>query len=253
MSLLWFVLGVVAVLGSLWLLRQFPHLYKPEWLCLLMGEIPWARPRNMTTNTNSQTLITTMLVSRHDIAECGLICPLCQTIAAERGDFRRVRRAVVDGQENEVLQCQGMRIVGGGTQTREVPCEAWLVASPTTEHGDHLDDEGKVCTDGSLDRPEFFVFKRITAAQAMREQWGVDVETTDTDLGVMPVAELLPMEERLKLKKHEVLAGEELEYARSKAFAEMAAEEERKKAAASTTPPATAPTEILPVLPDKPA
>jgi hypothetical protein len=86
-------------------------------------------------------------VSRHDLAECGLRCPSCRAVPAERGDFAAVRRT----QHGEAVQCS---------------CGAWLAASPDTEHGDDL---------LPYDHQLFHTFVRISKAQALRERYGEDM------------------------------------------------------------------------------
>ncbi|NEN87980.1 MAG: hypothetical protein F6K48_03260 [Okeania sp. SIO3H1] len=98
-----------------------------------------------------------IFVSRHDIAECGLKCENCKTISAERGDFS----AVVETQHGEAIHCN---------------CGKWLVASPDTDHGDHL-IEGPI-------PPEFYKFKRISPKQALKEQYGEDAVTSDGQIAV---------------------------------------------------------------------
>lgn len=115
-------------------------------------------------------------VSRHHLAEGGLQCPLCETVVAA-GDFSHVYRTMVDGRENEVLLCQGRRIVEGN---REVPCNTTLLASPDTEHGDHLNDKGEVDA-YAVDPPEYYRFVRVAAGQALREKWGVNAVATDNE------------------------------------------------------------------------
>lgn len=231
--MIWGLLGFVMGFFAIYVISYASKRMRmaPNWLIRMSGGIPWASPKHMSSVAGGHAGYgDTIFVSRHDLAECGLTCPLCRNVAAERGDFSKVMRAIVDGQENEVLQCPAKRIVEEG---REVNCGTWLIASPDTEHGDHLGDEGEVVADGSADRPEFFRFKRITAAQALREQWGMDIVSEDAvPLSAVdaPSGEVVPLGERLKSKRHEVLAGEEL---REKMFADFAVEEESLKAAAA--------------------
>lgn len=248
LNILFLVIGIFLAGAFIVLSKHMRMPHKPAWLARAHGEVPWSRPRAFSfTNAQGGTQTDCVfLVSRHDIAECGLTCPLCSTIVADRADFSRVYRAIVDGQENEVIQCPGKRKVEDG---REVNCRAWLVASPTTEHGDHLDDDGKVNTDGSADRPEFFKFKRITAARALREEWGVDIEE-DSVVAPQPIAEgePVPLAERIKAKRHEVLMGEELRLSIAAAVADLDAQK--------TAPPnpGEAPTAVsLPVITPPPS
>lgn len=133
-------------------------------------------------------------VSRHDIAEVGLRCPACKKIAAKRGDYSLVRESVLkDGTFNEVILCPNVYKNKDGF---EVECGAYLLASPDTEHGDHLDPEdcGKGEDDANLRETtpgECYLFKRISKADAAREQFGDDVTvdgqgrlTADADLAI---------------------------------------------------------------------
>lgn len=150
-------------------------LYRPNWLCRLMGEVPWARIRNFKVLGDNSDEHDLFFVSRHEIAECGLTCPRCKTLVADRGDFSKVERSMVNGEENEVIKCFGM--IRTPDDDEGIPCPLWLVASPDTEHGDHLDDAGEV--DGfSPCPPSYFRFKRIGAAQALREKYDVDVSAS---------------------------------------------------------------------------
>jgi hypothetical protein len=120
-------------------------------------------------------------VARQDIAESGLKCPRCQTEVARRADFSQVVRVFINGQENEVVKCRGSIPLPSG---RDIDCPAWLAASPNTEHGDELlvgsvDDTGTYASDPTaVDPPEFYQFTRIPMQQAMREQYGMDVDWT---------------------------------------------------------------------------
>jgi hypothetical protein len=98
-------------------------------------------------------------VSRHHLAEGGLDCPLCQWHIADAGDFSKVYRVMFDGRENECVICPGEREVENG---RRVACQAVLLASPDTEHGDHLNDKGEV-DPYAPDPPEYFRFVRTDA------------------------------------------------------------------------------------------
>lgn len=117
-------------------------------------------------------------VSRHDIAELGLRCPACKKIAAKRGDYSLVREAILrDGTHNEVIICPNVYKNKDGF---EVECSAYLLASPDTEHGDHLDPDE--CGKGEDDVPmrevtpgECYLFKRISKGEAAKEQFGDDV------------------------------------------------------------------------------
>lgn len=86
--------------------------------------------------------------SRHDIAECGLKCQKCLKMAADRGDFKPVRRTRL----GEAVVCPG--------------CEDILVAAPDTEHGDDL---------LPYDKKVFHRFVRISELDALREKYGHDM------------------------------------------------------------------------------
>ncbi len=86
-------------------------------------------------------------------------------------------RSIIDGQENECIKCLGLIDLNDGQ--KPAPCPAWLAASPNTEHGDDLIDG---------DPPEFYVFSRITQAQALREKYGMEISTSDVGLMADPKA-----------------------------------------------------------------
>jgi hypothetical protein len=144
----------------------------PDWISYLRGEVPWAKPPTGTMVEGSPAGHEYYPYSRHDLAECGMTCPLCQTEVAEQGDFSGVRKAKIDGHINEVIKCPGI-IHEEGKKPR--PCMVWLVASPDTEHGDHLGDDGSVQVTGDI--PEYmYLFKRTTAEQVLKERWGMDLK-----------------------------------------------------------------------------
>jgi hypothetical protein len=121
-------------------------------------------------------------VSRHHLAEGGLDCPLCQWHIADAGDFSKVYRVAFDGRENECVVCPGEREVENG---RRVACQAILLASPDTEHGDHLNDKGEVDA-YAPDPPEFFRFVRTDADAGLREKWGADAKSDGGDAVLAP-------------------------------------------------------------------
>ena len=208
MSALWILLGVALWLGFTWIVRRFNLVHRWKLFSRIFGDggVPWASTKSAKTFGDSQGANDIIFVSRHDIAECGITCPMCQTLVADRGDFSGVRRMLINGQENEVVRCTGTRIV---ELEKEVPCRFWLAASPDTEHGDHLGADGQVVTDGSADEPDFYRFKRITADQALREKWGMDVAPiVDEESGMrINPQTFTPVGAG---KKNDVLAGEEL-------------------------------------------
>ena len=178
---------------------------------------------------------TVFFVSRHDIAECGLWCPRCKTMVCKKADYGLVRRAYVNGVENEVVKCTGKMVFDEG----ERECPLWLTASPDTEHGDHLREDGTVDVVGDRDPPEFYQFRRVTAAQALQEAHGMDVApgTENGEVVINPKTRL-PV---IFGDKYEVLTGAEL----AKALHEAAG---LKTALPEGAPPARA----LPEPPPKP-
>jgi hypothetical protein len=171
-------IGLVLVLLSL---KNIRHFYCPNWILRALGETPWAaglgRHMRAVPNAGLQPTHEVYFVARQDIAECGLACPKCTTEIAERGDFNRVVRSVVDGNVNEVIKCVGLIDMNDGT--KPVPCPAWVAASPNTEHGDEL-IEG--------DPPEFYKFSRITAEQALRERYGMEITADGVGVKADPKA-----------------------------------------------------------------
>jgi hypothetical protein len=167
------ILGVVLVLvrvGGATLGRQIADGWSR-----LRGHTPWLpRGRALTLLGATHGQHTTAFVSRHHLAAGGLMCPLCQTVVADAGDFSKVYRTIVDGRENECIVCTGEREVGD----RMMPCATLLLASPDTEHGDHLDGNGDVDAKG-IDPPSYYRFVRVGAEQALREKWGVEVAGDD--------------------------------------------------------------------------
>lgn len=128
----------------------------------------------------------TAFVSRHHLAEGGLMCPLCQT-SIPSGDFTGVKEYIVDGHTNEGVVCQGEREVGD----RMVACATILLASPDTEHGDHFNDDGTITAQGA-DPPAFYRFVRCSPLQSLREKWGVNVDDADMQANTVDLAEAGP-------------------------------------------------------------
>lgn len=148
-----------------------------DWWIRTRGGVPWLpKVRSIQVSGATHGLHQTAFVSRHHLAEGGLTCPLCQTRIAEAGDFRDVYRLLVDGRENEVIVCTGTREVGDEV----MPCATLLLASPDTEHGDHLGADGQVDPNG-VDPPDYYRFVRVDAQAALREKWGVEVVPADGD------------------------------------------------------------------------
>ncbi len=206
------LVGIVSILLWLGFLRlvRWAKIRHWEWLAVAAGEVPWASVRYFNAVGEEHGNQDVIFVSRHDIAECGMVCPRCKTAVADRGDFTAVRRTIINGTENEVIKCTGVITV----DDMEHPCGLWLAASPDTEHGDHLNDDGTVNATGSNDTPEFWRFKRISPEQAMREKYGADVVIGATGVEIdstlhVPIAEPIAPAGH----KHDVLMGEELQRA----------------------------------------
>jgi hypothetical protein len=169
---------------------------------------PWASIRAFSTQGDTATMggaTNVYFVSRHDIAECGLWCPRCKTMVCKRGDYSLVRRTYINGTENEVVKCTGVMLFG----SQELACPLWLAASPDTEHGDHLKEDGTVDIVGDRDPPEFYQFRRVTKAQALQEELGMDVApgAENGDIVINPKTKL-PV--AYGEKYSEVLVGNEL-------------------------------------------
>ncbi len=117
-------------------------------------------------------------VSRHAIAETGLVCPRCNNEAAPLGVFRRVERCRL----GEVVACEAQREVNDEL----VPCGALLLASPDTEHGDHLLWDQ---TPEAQREVLFYRFVRRAQAEAEADRF-VDLHQAPAD-PQRPVPELL--------------------------------------------------------------
>ncbi len=219
------------------------------------GRPPWFRIRSAVVwGAQEPTLDNVIGVSRHHIAESGLVCPVCGSVAANRGDYKNVRRMLINGIENEIIECQGEREV---ENDRDVTCGAILAASPDTEHGDHLDSKGNVNSDGDNDPPAFWRFVRIGQEQAIREEFGEDAWVKRGPHGANELY-AKPVEGSVapKSNKHDVLVGEDLQ----KELRRLAAEEQAKAnaaAAEATTKRTVGPskeddTVIIPTLPPQP-
>ncbi len=138
------------------------------WVHIPPGD-PW------TANTHGKHHVEA--VSRHAIAETGLVCTLCETEVCPRGDYSLVRNSRL----GEVVVCRGRREVND----QVMPCGAFLVASPDTEHGDNLIWD-KV---PELERREkFFSFRRISEEKALKDQYGIDIKQTKGELSASPEA-----------------------------------------------------------------
>jgi hypothetical protein len=179
-----FFSGVTAYLIGRALARRLKA--APNWLLSLTGDVPWATPRSVKAYGDSHGIHNIWLVSRHDLAECGLTCPCCGALVAEQGDRSLVRRMLVNGRENEVLKC--LNSIENEDGSKRV-CGAILVASPDTEHGDDQ-------IDGDPDA--FYRFVKTTADRVLRDRYGVDATSVDADgvvtVGKRPPAPGLPID-----------------------------------------------------------
>lgn len=138
--------------------------------------VPWAEPRSITAYGNQAGHQRVWLVSRHAIAETGLVCPSCGAQVCLQGRFDLVRRMLIDGRENEVVICTHTVEHEDG---RKRVCGAILAASPDTEHGDHLVS--------ASDLPEFYRFRRTTLLTALQQKYGEDVVGGDeTQVTISP-------------------------------------------------------------------
>lgn len=113
-------------------------------------------------------------VSRHSIAETGLVCQRCRKQTTDRADYTKVAvYRFPSGQTNEGVRCDNQRTLGDGT---EVLCGCINLASPDTEHGDNISMDK-----GLLSNEESLKFRRIDRAQAVREEFGADVAEKGVD------------------------------------------------------------------------
>lgn len=135
---------------------------------IVKSSVPWAEPRSVTAYGAQPGHQRVWLVSRHAIAETGLICPACGAEVCLQGRFDLVRRMMIDGRENEVVICAHTVEYDDG---RKRVCGAILAASPDTEHGDHLL--------AASDLPEFYKFRRTSLLTALQQKYGNDVVAGD--------------------------------------------------------------------------
>jgi hypothetical protein len=204
--LLVFTFGFMSAAAALYLLAKAPSMRKPRWLSVLAGEVPWSKSRSATYLGDVHGEHKIFPVGRHEIAEVGLWCPICYTEAAERGDFSRVERMVIDGIENEVIHCKGFRMVLGSEEPR--PCGTILVASPDTEHGDHLNNAGEIDRTSPIP-PEYHRFVRVAPARVLAEKYGIDIQPDQVtgELRATGTAEQL---EKAKNRKDDITTPEQI-------------------------------------------
>lgn len=114
-------------------------------------------------------------VSRHAIAETGLVCPVCHGEVSSLGSYSMVQRSRL----GEVIICNGKRQI----QDAEVTCGMYLVASPDTEHGDEiLFDRVPKHERHAL----FHNFVRISKGDAARRKYGTDIKLVDEQMIATP-------------------------------------------------------------------
>lgn len=158
----------------------------PLWI-----SIPATDPLTATAHGKHQI----EFVSRHAIAETGLLCPVCRTELAALGDYTMVRHSRL----GDVIKCNGKRVV----QDEEFPCGMYLVASPDTEHGDHLIYD-KVPADER--HALFHSFVRVSEGDAARRKYGEDISLRDGELvtAASVTVEQVSERPRLTLAKDQV-------------------------------------------------
>ncbi len=155
---------------------------RPPWITLPAMD-PWNAPGHCEHKFEG--------ISRHVIAETGIICPRCLNQVCVRGDYTQVREGKVGATRNEVIVCNNQRQVNDSKQH----CGAILMASPDTEHGDNiLWDKVQPKDREAL----FFRFRRVSEEQALKEKYGFDVSAyEDGQLKARPEeARLKPGDDR---------------------------------------------------------
>jgi hypothetical protein len=110
-------------------------------------------------------------VPRQSIAETGLHCPLCKNEVCPLGDYRLVRHCRL----GDVVRCNGTRQVND----EDLPCPAYLVASPNTEIGDHLIYDA---TPQAERMEKFHRFLRISEEEAAKLKHGKDAVIKDGEV-----------------------------------------------------------------------
>lgn len=174
-------------LHRLWLRLQGKD---PLWI-----EIPATDP----LTGSSHGTHTIEFVSRHSIAETGLQCPICEAEVCGLGDYRLVQHCRL----GDVVRCNGTRTI----QDVQVACRAYLVASPDTEHGDHLVYDN---FSGKEQFEKFYRFRRITSDAAVKLKHGADVSEKAGELIVAPVdpseadTDIIPVKKRLELEPGQI-------------------------------------------------
>ena len=153
--------GRMKVLMRFWCWAKWKLGLRPPWVVLPALD-PWSAVAHGEHKIEA--------ISRHAIAEAGLICPRCLTEICPRGDYTMVREGRLGAINNEVILCRGQRALNGD----KIVCGAILAASPDTEHGDNLLWDKMP----EKERFIFFRFRRVSEDQAFKEKYGFDVSTT---------------------------------------------------------------------------
>ena len=138
----------------------------PLWLA-----IPANDPLTATTHGEHRV----EFVSRHAIAETGLKCPTCFTELAPIGDYTTVRHSRL----GDVIKCNGRRVI----QDEEHVCGMFLIASPDTEHGDHIMYD-RVPKEDRFEL--FYRFVRISEGDAAKRKYGEDIKLVDGEMRAVP-------------------------------------------------------------------
>jgi len=129
-------------------------------------------------------------VSRHDLAECGLWVdlPVGRHRVAEAGDFLLIRRGLLPGTGVVVEYIPyEYRAANGQSAT------CYLVASPDTEHGDHLKLDNCPPHEKAALLAEMNTFVRRTYAEIVKDRYGPDVIPSEN--GVSALMKASPYEE----------------------------------------------------------
>jgi hypothetical protein len=137
--------------------------FGPRWM-----EIPACDPLNSIDHGTHYV----EFVSRHSIAETGLICPVCENEVAPCGDFSKVHMSRL----GECIRCTGIRIANDEQHI----CNKFLIASPDTEHGDDVVYD-KTPTNK---RDIFYKFVRISPKAVLQRRYGGDVKRAGENLSV---------------------------------------------------------------------
>lgn len=146
-------------------------------------------------------------VSRHDLAECGLWVdlPMGRHRVAEAGDFLLIRRGVLPG-TGVVVEFIPYEYPAGNGQT----ATCYLVASPDTEHGDHLKLDNCQPHEKASLLSEMNTFVRRTYAEILQDRHGADMRLT-ADGNIAAALSATPYEEGslwIETGKRDPITGE---------------------------------------------